>query len=77
MREILHLQVGQCGNQVGNRFWEKILEEHSLDFEGRYHGTNEMQKRRLSVYFNETNETDRFVPRSILIDLEPGTMDSI
>jgi len=22
MREILHLQAGQCGNQIGSKFWE-------------------------------------------------------
>lgn len=27
-REVLTLQVGQCGNQVGSRLWEVLLEEH-------------------------------------------------
>ena len=31
MREIVHLQVGQCGNQIGNKFWEVIAEEHGID----------------------------------------------
>ena len=22
MREIVHIQVGQCGNQMGSKFWE-------------------------------------------------------
>jgi hypothetical protein len=22
MREIVHLQAGQCGNQIGSKFWE-------------------------------------------------------
>uniref|UniRef100_A0AC34Q8S6 Beta tubulin n=1 Tax=Panagrolaimus sp. JU765 TaxID=591449 RepID=A0AC34Q8S6_9BILA len=22
MREIVHNQVGQCGNQIGSKFWE-------------------------------------------------------
>jgi len=22
MREIVHIQVGQCGNQIGAKFWE-------------------------------------------------------
>ena len=22
MREIVHLQAGQCGNQIGQKFWE-------------------------------------------------------
>ena len=24
MREIVHLQAGQCGNQIGAKFWEII-----------------------------------------------------
>lgn len=28
-REIVTIQVGQCGNQVGCRFWEMALREHA------------------------------------------------
>jgi tubulin epsilon len=28
MREIITIQVGQCGNQVGHRFWDLLLNEH-------------------------------------------------
>jgi hypothetical protein len=24
MREIIHIQAGQCGNQIGSKFWEVI-----------------------------------------------------
>jgi hypothetical protein len=27
-RELITIQVGQCGNQMGRRFWELALEEH-------------------------------------------------
>ena len=30
MREIVHLQGGQCGNQIGAKFWEVIADEHGL-----------------------------------------------
>ena len=26
MREIVHIQGGQCGNQIGAKFWEVISE---------------------------------------------------
>lgn len=29
MREIITIQVGQCGNQIGCRFWELALKEHA------------------------------------------------
>jgi hypothetical protein len=28
-REIITIQVGQCGNQIGCRFWELALREHA------------------------------------------------
>ena len=76
MREIVHLQTGQCGNQIGSKFWEVISEEHGLDPAGRYVGDNTLQLERINVYYNEANG-GRYVPRAVLVDLEPGTMDAV
>lgn len=66
MREILHLQVGQCGNQIGNVFWEAISEEHGIDENGNYIGNDRYQLEKISVYYNSgTNNV--YVPRSILV----------
>ncbi|XP_051175562.1 tubulin beta chain-like [Leptopilina boulardi] len=75
MREILHLQVGQCGNQIGTKFWEMISGEHGINTEGKYMGSTKHQLDKLSVYYNEVNDRT-YVPRAILVDLEPGTMDA-
>ena len=29
------------------------------------------------VYFNETSQGGKYVPRAVLVDLEPGTLDSV
>ena len=29
-REIVHIQAGQCGNQIGAKFWEIISDEHGI-----------------------------------------------
>ncbi|KAF3779232.1 Tubulin beta chain [Nymphaea thermarum] len=76
MREILHIQGGQCGNQIGAKFWEVICDEHGIDAVGSYHGDSELQLERINVYYNEASG-GRYVPRAILMDLEPGTMDSV
>jgi len=76
MREILHLQVGQCGNQIGTKFWEVLAEEHAIDHDGFYKGNDPLQTARVNVYFNEASEK-RYVPRAVLVDLEPGTGDTI
>ena len=36
MREIVHIQAGQCGNQIGSKFWEVISDEHGIDPNGQY-----------------------------------------
>ena len=76
MREIVHIQGGQCGNQIGAKFWEVISDEHGIDPTGTYHGDSDLQLRRINVYYNEATG-GRYVPRAILMDLEPGTMDSV
>ena len=91
MREIVHIQVGQCGNQMGTKFWEVISDEHGIDPTGTYHGDSDLQLERINVYYNEaTGSLERnrmfnfamilggkYVPRCILVDLEPGTMDAV
>uniref|UniRef100_A0A3Q2Z8K3 Tubulin beta chain-like n=1 Tax=Hippocampus comes TaxID=109280 RepID=A0A3Q2Z8K3_HIPCM len=76
MREIVHLQAGQCGNQIGAKFWEVISDEHGIDPTGSYHGDQELQLDRINVYYNEATG-GKYVPRAVLVDLEPGTMDSV
>jgi len=76
VREILHIQVGQCGNQIGNSFWQTLIKEHNIDGSGYYEGeTAEVDLDKVSVYMRSAGE--RYVPRSCLIDLEPGTVDVI
>uniref|UniRef100_A0A3Q3AN29 Tubulin beta-6 chain n=1 Tax=Kryptolebias marmoratus TaxID=37003 RepID=A0A3Q3AN29_KRYMA len=76
MREIVHLQIGQCGNQIGSKFWEVISDEHGIDAAGIYEGDSSLQLDRINVYFNEAHG-GKYVPRALLVDLEPGTMDSV
>uniref|UniRef100_A0A2I3TGB2 Tubulin/FtsZ GTPase domain-containing protein n=1 Tax=Pan troglodytes TaxID=9598 RepID=A0A2I3TGB2_PANTR len=76
MREIVHIQAGQCGNQIGAKFWEVISDEHGIDPTGSYHGDSDLQLERINVYYNEA-AGNKYVPRAILVDLEPGTMDSV
>jgi tubulin beta len=76
MREILHVQAGQCGNQIGGKFWEVMCDEHGIDPSGSYVGNSHLQLERVNVYYNEASG-GRYVPRAVLMDLEPGTMDSL
>jgi tubulin beta len=60
MREIVHIQCGQCGNQIGAKFWEVISAEHGIKHDGSWDtdpATNpnkdEIQLDKINVYFNE------------------------
>ena len=82
VREIVHCQVGQCGNQIGNAFWVTMLAEHHLNQDdGKFISTKDPVRDqeildKINVYFKEPGE-QRFVPRAVLVDLEPGTLDVI
>uniref|UniRef100_A0A2K6MHN1 Tubulin beta chain n=1 Tax=Rhinopithecus bieti TaxID=61621 RepID=A0A2K6MHN1_RHIBE len=75
-REIVHIQAGQCGNQISAKFWEVISDEHGVDPTGTYHGESNLQLDRISVYYNEAIG-GKHILRAILVDPEPGTTDSV
>ncbi|XP_039272068.2 tubulin beta chain-like [Styela clava] len=73
MREIIHLQVGQCGNRIGSKYWETLIAEHGINEKGFYHASavkNVLE--RDNVYFREMN--GHHVPRAVLVDLEPDSL---
>ncbi len=53
-----------------------MANEHGIDSDGVYVGDSSLQLERINVYFNE-GMGGRYIPRAVLTDLEPGTMDSI
>ncbi|KAJ8692196.1 Tubulin beta-2 chain [Pleurotus ostreatus] len=78
-REIINIQAGQAGNQVGESFWEMLLAEHGLDKSGLYVGSDPQQIERAGVYFTEVNPDghSKYVPRSVQVDLEAGVCNRI
>ena len=52
MREIVQCQFGQCGNQIGAKFWEIISDEHGIEPDGKASDEavqNELQLERIDV----------------------------
>ncbi|KAJ6783066.1 hypothetical protein PWT90_05391 [Aphanocladium album] len=66
----------EIGNQVGTAFWQTILREHGLQNDGIYDGDVEEQIAHADVYFKKTSG-NKYVPRAVLVDLEPGVMDAV
>lgn len=139
-REIITLQVGQCGNQIGGAFWKQLCLEHGIQGDGTlkdppwkingnndnnmnenttskstntatahangsyknntfrntnglrsYYGTNPNYNNnstnsynphhavvddRKDVFFYESDD-DKYIPRALLIDLEPRVVNKL
>lgn len=86
-REIITIQVGQCGNQIGCRFWELALREHAAyNSRGRYDDA-------LSTFFKNVDgrrEPAEVLPvgdgtgpirtlkaRAVLVDMEEGVLHDL
>lgn len=76
MREIISINVGQCGNQLGTTYMGIIADEHGMDGRGVYTGTQSVLKRGIHVFMREAS-ADRFTPRVILCDLEPNVVEGV
>jgi len=75
-REVVSLQYGQCGNNMGHTFWQVIADEHDVNEVGVFTGEDSEKMLRLPVFFNESS-TGRFVPRVVLADTEHGSLNQI
>jgi tubulin gamma len=107
-REIITLQVGQCGNQIGGEFWKQLCLEHGITPDGtlrdpwEYSGTPRGNNNthlptpistgtpatsttspfshgvddRKDVFFYQSDD-DHYVPRALLIDLEPRVVNKL
>nr|CCA15933.1 conserved hypothetical protein [Albugo laibachii Nc14] len=75
-REIITLQIGQCGNQIGRQFWHSVLAEHANLPKAQYSDS-------MSTFFRNvdrrtgrdvcnTREIQALKARAILIDMEEG-----
>ncbi|KAF2181903.1 tubulin-domain-containing protein [Zopfia rhizophila CBS 207.26] len=76
MKEIITLQAGQCGNSVGQQFWQQLCQEHGINQDGNLEDFATEGGDRKDVFFYQSDDT-RYIPRAILLDLEPRVLQSI
>ncbi|KAG9679780.1 gamma tubulin, partial [Aureobasidium melanogenum] len=75
-REIITLQAGQCGNSVGSQFWQQLCQEHGINRDGNLEDFATEGGDRKDVFFYQSDDT-RYIPRAILMDLEPRVLNGI
>lgn len=75
-REMIMLQLGQCGNQIGFEFWKKLCAEHGINPEGVLEDYATEGTDRKDVFFYQADD-EHYIPRAVLLDLEPRVIHTI
>ncbi|KAG8881209.1 gamma-tubulin [Tulasnella sp. 331] len=75
-REIVTVQIGQCGNQVGSVFWQRLCTEHGISSQGILEEWATEGGDRKDVFFYQADD-EHYIPRAILVDLEPRVVNNI
>jgi tubulin beta len=54
-------------------------DEHNIDAAtGTFNGDSDgLQHQNINVYFNETSNSGRYVPRAVVVDLDPSSVDTV
>lgn len=79
MREVISVNVGQAGCQIGNACWELYLLEHGIQPDGYLQPGLDRPKGGedgFLTFFSETG-LGKYVPRAIYVDLEPNVIDEV
>jgi len=77
-REVLSINVGQAGIQLGNSIWAQYCAEHNIKEDGTLTVDKIVSEadKYFTTFFEETG-TGQFVPRNITVDLEPTVVDDV
>ncbi|CAN8027048.1 unnamed protein product [Ixodes persulcatus] len=72
MTQSIVIQVGQCGNQVGCRFWDFALREHTLLKDDSTNNTS------MWNFFRRSQKSpDNLRARAVMVDMEEGVINSV
>jgi len=75
VREILTISVGQCGVQMGQSVWEQYCAEHCIQKDAKI-SDSAPEDGAFECFFQETG-SGLFVPRNLMVDLEPNVIDDV
>jgi len=75
MREIISIHIGQAGVQTGNACWELFCLEHGIKPDGKMN-LSVAEDNSFQTFFTETGR-GQYVPRAIMVDLEPSVIDEV
>jgi tubulin beta len=70
------MQAGQCGNQMGTKYWEVVYDENGIGGGGEHFGDNNSQLDRINIFYREVSG-GKYMPRAVLFGLEPGVIAAV
>ncbi|GBG33025.1 Tubulin alpha chain [Hondaea fermentalgiana] len=80
MREVLLIHLGQAGCQIGNACWELFCLEHGIQPDGQKPSCSQEADGNVddsfNTFFSETG-AGKYVPRCVMVDLEPTVVDEV
>jgi tubulin gamma len=65
-----------ASDTVGQQFWQQLCQEHGINKDGNLEDYATEGGDRKDVFFYQSDDT-RYIPRAILLDLEPRVLNSI
>lgn len=74
------VSVGQAGNQIAASFWKTICQEHGIDPLTGQTQQGQDPRGNWSAFFYRLGEASTggsYVPRAIMVDLEPSVLESV
>ena len=74
-KEVIVLALGQGGVQLNSAVWELMMNEHHITPDG-FKTSLPIPNEDVSPFFEE-NSQKQFVPRCIMVDLEPTVLDEV
>ncbi|EJD41480.1 gamma tubulin [Auricularia subglabra TFB-10046 SS5] len=75
-REIVTISLGQCGNQMNSVFWQRLCAEHGISKDGILEDWATEPGDRKDVFFYQADD-EHYIPRAIMVDLEPRVVNNI
>ncbi len=73
------ISVGQAGNQIASCFWKAVCQEHGIDHTTGQGINGAEPKGCVNAFFSKLGEQSgvSYVPRSIMVDLEPSVLQEV
>jgi len=73
------VSVGQAGNQIAASFWKSISQEHGIDPLTGQTEKGQPPKGNWSSFYSQLGDrgAGSYVPRAVMVDLEPGVIEEI